>query len=333
MLTENISVLESKIAGFLHQCFGLRETDDGCFVGEIYADYRDELDEKTAGEILKSDDPELKFEEQLDEWYGMSVYDELDNLATQTVEAIEKDLAAYPNGLSQEEKEYVEGYIRDNVFFDLPRDHFLDQDLCVNIMVDTGDGNYDYSLNSVFPCWYGREGDRIDDKASIVWLARQQGYTKTQLWKALKDGDMADPKGFLQSMRVELANLPSHMATLTFLVKMSFRQLLELNKAIAMQDANGRVYDATKRQNCGYIVLGKETECGLYDPWSGGGSVLEIQLEKDVRLPIRFIRCALPDEGGYAYEYSIGSVYGLCGSAWTNTLKEIHIPRKLKEAV
>ena len=50
-------------------------------------------------------------------------------------------------------------------------------------------------------------------------------------------------------------------------------------------------------------------------------------VEKDVRLPIRYIRSALPDgcDG-----YSIDSVYGLCGSAWeSDAVKEIHVPRNI----
>ena len=143
-------------------------------------------------------------------------------------------------------------------------------------------GNYDYTLNAHYPCWYGnKQGEPIDEKASLVWLANQQGYTKEQLEQTLDQGDMANPKGFLQSVRVECANMSSHMQTLTFLVSMTLEQLLELNEMLAEREKVGHEYDARKRPDCGTITLGKETECGLYDPWNGGGSVLEIQLEKD----------------------------------------------------
>ena len=53
----------------------------------------------------------------------------------------------------------------------------------------------------------------------------------------------------------------------------------------------------------------------------------EIQLERDVKLPVKYIRSALPDGGdGYAVE----SVYGMCGSAWTQGgVKMIHAPLKI----
>lgn len=70
-----------------------------------------------------------------------------------------------------------------------------------------------------------------------------------------------------------------------------------------------------------YMVLGKETMCGLYDPWSGGGSVLEIELDKDVKLPIKYaIFCV---EGCKMHGYDIDEVYGLIGSCWKETVKEI----------
>ena len=326
------NILEEKVLEYLRgQPYILTETD-GYFVGEIYADYRDELDEKTAGEILQSEDPELCFEEKLDEWYWETAISYRDDLCKEVKKELGKDSDAFPDGLDDEAEEFIDDFITEHVSYDYPRDHFLDQELPVNIMLDTGEGNYDYTLNSVYPCWYGREGDRIDDKAGIVWLAKTQGYNKTQLWKALKDGDMADPKGFLQSMRVELANLPSHMSTVTFLTQMTLRDLLKLNQAVAWRDKQGRCYDARKHPYCGYIVLDKSTMCGLYDPWNGGGSVLEVELEKDVRLPIKYIRCALPDEGHWPHEYSIGSVYGLCGSAWRSTVTKIHVPKKVTEA-
>ena len=49
------------------------------------------------------------------------------------------------------------------------------QEFFVNIMLDTGDGNYDYTLNSAYPCWYGQYDARLDEKSSLLWLARQQG--------------------------------------------------------------------------------------------------------------------------------------------------------------
>ena len=309
----------------------LRE-EGGEFFGEIYADYRDEIDGRTAGEIIDEDEPEQAFWEKLEEWYRDAEWDYKDELAKKLMNSVGSNEELFPDGLDAEQEGFIEDTVRERVSYSYPADHYLKQDMYVNIMLDTGDCNYDFVLNgSVYPCWYGGDEHILDPKAAIVWLGKQQGYTKTQLQNALKDGDMANPKGFLQSMRVELANLPSHMSTLTFLVRMTFRQLLELNDAMKWRDKTyGRLYDTKKYPYCGYIVLGKETMCGLYDPWAGGGSVLEVQLEKDVRLPVKYIWLAIPDEAK-GHGYQIGDVYGMCGSAWQDTLKEMHFPKKMKE--
>ena len=138
---------------------------------------------------------------------------------------------------------------------------------------------------------------------------------------------MAHPKGFLESMRVEVANIASAMCTVTFLVEMTLENLIELNRLIRLQDRNGHFYDATRNPYCGYIILGKDTETGLYDPWNGGGSCFEIELERDVRLPVKYIRSALPDGGDGC---SVERVYGMCGSAWRQGgVKLIHAPVKI----
>lgn len=238
------------------------------------------------------------------------------------------DDGLFPDGLTDEREDELRDMLYDMVSFVPPADHYLKQEFYTNIMVDTGDGNYDYTLNAVYPCYAGEYDEPINDKASIVWLAKQQGYTKEQLENALKaDGDSA-PEGFLRSMRKELVNQPSHMGTLTFLVKMTLDDLLKLNALVKLQDRDGHHYDTNENPDCGYIVIGKGTETGLYDPWSGGGSVLEVELEKDVELPVKFIRSALPDGGD---GYSIAEVYGMCGSVWRETLKEIHEPKEDEE--
>lgn len=331
MTNEAISRMESLIRAELDKKWEFYKDNGGCYCYEIYADYRDGMENSTAAEILASDEPTLAFWEKMEGWFFEYEMELRRDLKENIKETLTADGGPYSEGFTKEEDGTFDDLMGELVYYKLPEDHYLSQKFYVNIMADTGDGNYDYTLNSAYPCWYGRYEDRLDDKASIVWLARQQGYTKTQLWKALREGDIKDPHGFLETMRQEVANCASHMMTLTFLVEMSLRDLMELNRLVKLQDRNGHFYDATKNPDCGYIVIDKKTMTGLYDPWGGGGSVLEVELEKDVRLPIRFIRSALPDG---ADGYSVGSVYGMCGSAWTQGgVKLIHCPKKLREGV
>lgn len=319
--------LREAVIDAIDRKLGYYRQPDGTFTYEIYADYRDEMDSKTAIRILQSEDPMCAFWEQLDEWYSDYEW----QLRSELEQELERELTApggpYPEGLPDDGADLLHDLLLELVYYQLPEEHFMKQSFRVDIMADTGDGNCDYTLNSVYPCWYGGYDARIDDRAGIVWLAKTQGYTKTRLWRALRLGDMRDPTGFLESMRVELANLASSMSTVTFLVEMTLEQLMELNRLIRLQEREGRHYDSRKNPYCGYIVLDKNTETGLYDPWSGGGSCFEIQLEKDVRLPVKYIRSALPDGGdGYAVE----RVYGMCGSAWQHGgIKTLHAPCKL----
>ena len=295
---------------------------DGYYHEEIYADYRDEKEDSTLKEIMKSEDPEQTFYEKMFEWYQDAEWEIEHNLLKAVVASIE---TAAPTETYDEDE--IKDEIRELVSIDYPYEHFLKQEFCVNIFVDTGDGNYDYVLNCVYPHYNGRCGETIDDKASILWLARQQGYTKTDLNKALRKGDIKDPHGFLESMRQEVINHGSHMAILTFLARMTLEEIFELNELLKLQDRNGHFYDAEKRPYCGYILIDKKAECGLYDPWGGGGSILELQLEKDVRLPIRFIRSATVDGGDGC---SIRNVYGTDSSIYReDVVKKIHAPKKV----
>lgn len=298
---------------------------DGFYHYALYADYNDELSCKFVCKILKSKSPREAFQDSLFEAYQFVIdgceCELCDEISHHLYKCDALDVHVDANELT----EIIMTYIQDNVIFDLPEEHYLKQTFCVNIMTDTGDGNYDYVLNAIYPCWYGRYEDTIDEKSSLLWLAKQQGYLKSEFHKAMREGDIANPKGFLQTCRQELANLTSHMSTLTFLAEMTLEQIIELNELIKLQDRNGIHYDATKNPYCGYIVIDKSAETGLYDPWLGGGSTLEIELEKDVKLPIKYIRSALPDGGD---GYSIESVYCLNHSCWRDVVKTIHAPTK-----
>ena len=320
--------LRSAVAAVLEDKYWYAKQPDGTFRMEIYTDYRDEMDAKTAAEICKSGDPYLALWEKLQEWYFDAELSYRAELEDEIREALTAPDGPYPDGLGEAEEDWFTDIVTDLAYWEYPEDHFMKQDFYVNIMLDTGDRNYDFTLNSPYPCWYGDYHERLHEKSSLLWLARQQGYTKTKLWRALREGDMSDPKGFLESCRVECDNLPSAMATVTFLVRMTLADLITLNRCVKLQDRNGRHYDASRNPYCGYIMLGKDTMCGLFDPWSGGGSVLEIQLEKDCRIPIRYIWSALPDGYGCG-RYDVGETYGMCGSAWQDTLVKLNVPKDI----
>lgn len=301
--------------------YPFQKNDDGTYSFELYANCDDSLSDKQIAKIVQEADPEMTMFELLDEAYMEAVWYEEDNIRS----ALQTYLFDnYPDIDADDESLWE--VVRDCVLISPPYDHYWNQEVCVDIMMDTGDGNYDFTLNPHYPCYYGNGQEcTIDDLSSVVWLVKQQGYKKSQLLNTFKGDAENETSPLLKSIYIEEANLPSHMATLTFMVRMTVRQLAEINKLVRLQDRNGHFYDAKKNPYCGYIVLDKSTPCGLFDSWSGGGSVLEIQLERDVRIPAKFIWRAVPDGAGPGY--SIGSVYGMCESVWQDTLKKIHEPK------
>ncbi len=290
----------------------------GNFYTEIYADYRDELEDQALKKLCNAENPRWAFYDWLDEAYQECVWDYEDQVIKEALK--DEDFAEIASKLDEDE---VRDYLCDMFYVKLPEKHFLNQEVLVDILVDTGDLNYDYTLNNFGPHYDARENEPIREESSLLWLARQQGYTKTQLKQAMRERPAE--KNFMQSIYDEINNVASHMNTLTFMVKMSLEEYFHLTDAIVKERERNKSYTMNGRKGRGWILLDKTTTTGLYDPWNGGGSLLEIHLDKDVRLPIRCIETAKHDG---CRGYSIREIYCCCTSLWTETLKEIHPMKK-----
>ena len=293
-------------------CYLTHKPDSGCYVGEIYADYRDCLEDATIKKMFDSSNPMEAFDEIMNDGYMTCVWDYEDELFETIRTHFDDDDSDY---CFDSNEDMIREWVYDHVRFDFPYSHYLKQKVEVDVMVDTGDGNYDFVLNCTYPHYNGRRGETVSDEAAIVWLAKQQGYTKRQLNKALRDNDYGGSK-FLESMRAEVLNCGSHMNALTFFVEMTLEECLDLNESIRAENAN-RIEDPLNNVKAkpgkGYIVLKKDTPCGLYDAWSGAGSILELKLDRDVKLPLKHIDSAMPDG---CRGYAVGGVYGMCTSFW-----------------
>lgn len=314
MLTERQKDL---ITGILEEECGKDESD--MFYTEIYTDYNDELCDKSILKICKAENPRETFDEFILECYEDSSWNCEHDLLKKILEheeIIAEDL----------DEDDIVDYVRELHYVKIPFDHYLKQDIAIDIMLDTGDANYDFVLNHPFASWYGRDDTTIDENSAILWLARQQGYQKTALNHALRNQEFKESK-FLKSVHREISNTSSHMNAVVFLVKMELREYFQLHDAIQKEKKLNAYSYPSRRKGRGYLMLDKSTTCGLYDAWNGSGGVLEIQLEKDIRLPIRLIDSAWPDGG--RGQYSVSSIWGLCFSEWTdNAVKEIHEMRR-----
>lgn len=265
-------------------------------------DYRDTMEKSALVDILKEADPLFALTEYLENAYDEALWHLQDSVAKEAIAtACPKD--------DDESSQMVRENIREMCIFEADVDHFLQMTFPVNIYLDTGDSNFDFTLNNHYPHWGETQGEKMDEKSSLVWLARQQGYSKKQLETALDLGDMSDPHGFLESVRVEEANANSHMLAVGFLVTMSIEQMIDVRFRLSEHEAMIRAGKPFRDNS--FILIDKSTTCGLIDAWDGGGSVLGIELEQDVKIPLTIIRSAMPDGGD---GISNLNWYGLCES-------------------
>ena len=311
---ERAEVLPDIINSILDTSLLVEKKEEGLYEITIYADYRDEIGDESVKTILLSSDPKDYFYDTIREFYIDVESDYLNDLNKYVLCKIRESNPEY-EALFPDLEDWVYDYLVDTVYCELPYDHYLKQEFEVPIFIDTGDANYDYVLNTVYPSYDGDADEPINDKASLVWLAKQQGYTKEQLWDALLQGDISNPSGFLETVRQEVINEVSHMNKLTLLLKMSLKELMELNDLIKRHRTKYE-YDADKRPDCGKIIIDKNVTCGLYDTWNGGGSCFGIELEKNLELPINLIAHEVLPESAKENGYGLNSCYGFCGSAW-----------------
>lgn len=302
--------IKKLVMDYLAENHAWEKKDDGFYHFEIDVDYRDEIEDSTAQEILESNSPRDTLIERLWDWYQESEWDIIDDLVDDFKEKVDPKL--FEDAVIIEDGNIDDYMIRDIImdliYVDYPVDWVEDQEFCFNIIVSNGDDNYDFWLNEHIVDEDGKV-DENAEKAGLVWLAKQQGYTLDQVVKILKDGNIAEPNTFLETVLQEVANGYGCEA-LTFCVKMT------LGQAIALKEK-------MKSNPNGSIVIDKRVECGLFDPWDGGGSVLEIACEKDVEIPFENIWKFYIDEKRSNRYDSIHNVYGTTDAFWKDYLKEI----------
>ncbi len=172
---------------------------NGYYYDEIYKDYRDEISDSAVAEILKADDPMLAFNDHIEEVYfdekvriEDEMYDKiLENEAI--AELVEK------NNLSDTD-------VRDSLFdlwyVKLPYEDFLKQEVCMDVVLDTGDMNYDFTCNILTEV---ETVDEFDSNSSLLWLCEQQGVTRQELFDAMQKGSAHSDK--VIGLKKEIENL------------------------------------------------------------------------------------------------------------------------------
>lgn len=293
MNKEVISIIER----VLEKEFYLRKNaDKSYYEAEIYVDYNDQLQDTTIRKILDSEDPRQAFYDSFEDNFidceGQMMYDYLCKI-TDNLDELEIEY----------DEDEIREYLYENVCISIPYDHFLNQKVCANLILDTGDGNEDFTLNSDYNYGCARNEEfQFQDESSILWLANQQEYSKEQLENALNNEEYLG-SNFLKSVCQEIIDTTSSMNALTFFIDTTFGDLL------------------TYSENKTGVVVSKDTNCGLVDYWMGAGGTLDIQLEKDVIIPAEYIDSFTVD--GNRGSYSADNIYGLSSSHWNGTIRNI----------
>lgn len=271
------------------------QTDTSKYSLEIYADYYDTIEKDTIIDILNNYNkngfatPLDYLYDKVFHWYEEVEYELTDNIVNSIIAKINELDIEY-------NKEEIEEYVLDKVDIIYPINHFLEENIPVNIIIDTGDGEYDFSLN-------GQYGDlsEINNNNSLLWLTRTQGYSRNQLKKLIHDGHNVNNSDFLKSLEEEILNETTCLNALTFFVNMTLGELLNIN-------------DTQNKK----IRINKNTNCGLVDFWNGAGSLLNISLEKDLIINSSIIDSISIDG---SRRYSVKSIYGIDNSLWNESIE------------
>ena len=303
--------LKKLVMDYLAENHAWKKKDDGYYHFEIDVDYRDEIEDSIAQEILESDSPRDTLLEKLWDWYQESEWDIIDNLVDDFKKNVDPKLLDDANIIEDGNIDdyMIRDIFQDTIYIDYPEDWALSQEFCFNIIVSNGDDNYDFWLNEHIIDEDGKV-DKDAEKSGLVWLAKQQGYTLEEVIKALNcNGTIHQMKPFLSSINNEVYNGYGCEA-LTFCVKMTIGQAIALKEKM-------------KSNPNGSVVLSKNVTCGLFNPWDGSGSILDIACEKDIEIPFENIWKFYVDEKRSNRYDSIHNVYGTDDSLWKDYLKEI----------
>ena len=305
--------------------------ESGYYQVEMYADYRETNEFLLKDAYDNRDSAEFK-------WLMMDAISEsyMDARMEYENELLEK--AGFESGHPFYDR--VQEIQREFIFFEPDYDHFLNDDVKLNLLLGT-----DFERNSDFVDIHENLARQVDKEAfaemqedvkkygtvieqpdnALVWLMKQQGYTMEDLKQVKEEYDTFfenAPEGngynqtydefrkthspFLTSICQELENQSYTMGCLTVLMKSTLNEMADiLEKEV---ETGERVPKE--------IVFPKDTMVGIFNPWNGSGSVLEIELEKELVLPTKLIWELQVEGVKPEWTYTVDQVYGLVGDAW-----------------
>ena len=286
--------------------------ETNCWHCEIYSDYADQeaFEDYTLPEIMKSDNPRDRYYELINDAYFEHDLAERDEVFK---EILETDI-----GAELDETELYE-FISDHAWIDYP--DFTDTEIPVNVVIDAGDANYDFGFNDS----YGYEN--VDALSGIAYLAKKQGYSLTDLRKAIASKEPSESQ-FINAVVNEWRNASGGCNATTIFTTMTVNDWFYFQELKQWEKPINDPYYPWKGKGRSYITVDIPTDSttnwGLVDYWHGSGSVLEGFLEKDMKIPIRYVWDIIPEVmHSKPYSYSVREIYG-CSTDWYTGKVTVH---------
>ena len=233
-----------------------------------------------------------KLADYLSDCYSDWEYDEVEKAAKNLAKTFGMD----------DDLEEAKEWIWEHASTSFPVDQYLNDKYRTLVVLDTGDSDYDFSLNQVEPAYHGDDIEDISDEASILWLAEQNGYTKDQFIDLMQNIDKI-PEGehpFIKSVYQELENTSSSINAVVFLGEMTLGDM-------AKAQAEG-------------VTIPKRASCGLFDGWNGSTGTISVKLQKDIVVPKEVLFSVAPDCNDSAFCYSIDDTCGFTQQVWDTPL-------------
>lgn len=300
------------------------------FVGEgnvieLYADRGD------TGEFLLEAVYESRTSAELDNM----LHDKIFEAYFDVIDQYEHDVLVKAGVVGEEYEDEALEYLRETYTFEPPYDHFASHEMKVNIMLATDEeqnrecvGIHEQFIAMVDPDEVWDAENTLKENTGLSWLLEQQGHSMNELRATMKDYReffydedgcvrwFEDESGnrigfddnlasfnqnhsnFLTSICVELENQGYFMGCMTVLAKMSISDFIEMQRG--------------EKQ----ITMPKDSMIGIFNPWNGSGSCLEIELEKDLVFNSDLIRDVQIEGVKPQFEYTVDDVFGLVGTCW-----------------
>ena len=222
---------------------------DNCWHTKIYADYADydAFMDYCLPKIVMSDNPRDTYAEILYESYAESEQYELDYVIRQ--------LRNTQIGYEIDGDELRE-FLAEHAYIEYP--DLLDLEIPVNVVIDAGDANYDFGLNNCY------EYHNVDKLSGIAYIAKKQGYTLSEVQKAIREQTNTDSK-FIKSVVKEWRNTSGGCNATTIFATMTLEDWIRFQELKTWEKPINDRYYPWKGKGRSYITIPSTSDWGLVD--------------------------------------------------------------------